>query len=122
MSDSAGARRGIRTPDRLIKRLQLAPGKRPRGAWVCIRIPAQEPLWAPSRPAPDILFNSSERSSGRERPTVTVRRRASETCRPINRVPARRWTGHEAIGTGMCTASMSVLVELGSTFAPLQRL
>jgi hypothetical protein len=25
VSDSAGARRGIRTPDRLIKRLQLAP-------------------------------------------------------------------------------------------------
>jgi len=32
VSDSAGARRGIRTPDRLIKRLQLAPGKRPAGS------------------------------------------------------------------------------------------
>ena len=27
-----GARRGIRTPDRLINRLQLAPGRRPAGS------------------------------------------------------------------------------------------
>ena len=32
MSDSAGARRGIRTPDRLIKRLQVAAGRQPTGS------------------------------------------------------------------------------------------
>jgi len=55
VSDSAGARRGIRTPDRLIKRLQLAPeqaGPREPGLYSDSSPGA---ALSPSQPAADIL-------------------------------------------------------------------
>ena len=55
MSDSAGARRGIRTPDRLIKRVQLAPGRRPAGSLGLYSDSSPGAALGPSRLAADIL-------------------------------------------------------------------